>query len=237
MEPIFDIHGLFSVTLGFSKGLWLLIGAIAFALLCLLFMGAVRSGRVKARQSFVEAGLVALWYCAVFALSLITYWPKGTPLWTPSSPMPLWLGSAAVLTLVLLWIYLRRKKRFADQVSATAIRRSAADSGAGKYARALLFGGSLVLAVLAGVSSAVFPDPCFDWLVPLLLVVVFQLFVSLTGWRIWYMLGALCILAFAFLSMQQSLALDGFGNTPILAAFPVYLSVVLPMITLTFLKK
>lgn len=239
MKPVFDIRGFLTDTLGFSKGLWMLIGAIAFALLCLVFTGAVRRGKVKARQTFIEAGLVAIWHAAVFVLSLITFWPKGEPIWHPGNPMILWLISAAVLLVVLCWIYLQRKKRFADEVSATAIRRSAAGSGAGKYARALLFGGSLILAILSGISIALSygGSSWLVWLVPLVLVVLFQLLASLTGWRIWHALGALCVLAFAVLSMQQTLAVSGFGFTPLLAGIPVYLSVILPMITLTFLKQ
>ena len=236
MKPIYDIYSFLTQNIGFSKGLWILIGAIAFALLCLLFIGLVRSGKVKAGQTFIEAGLVAIWHSGVFALSLLTFWPKGEPLWRPSNPVLVWLVVAAVLLVVLTWIYLHRKKRFADRVSATAIRRSAAGSGAGKYARALLLGGSLVLAVLAGVSCLVSKGVGFSWLIPLVIVVVFEWLAVLTRWRIWHFLGALCVLAFVVLSMQQLLSMNGFSVTPLLAGIPVYLSVILPMFTLTFLK-
>ena len=50
MKTIFDINSYLINTLGFSFGLWVLIGAILFALLCLCFLLAVRNGRVKGGQ-------------------------------------------------------------------------------------------------------------------------------------------------------------------------------------------
>ena len=60
MKPIFNINEWIGRTLGFSNGLWILIAAVLFALLCLSFIGAVRGGRVKGRQMFIETGWTAL---------------------------------------------------------------------------------------------------------------------------------------------------------------------------------
>lgn len=240
MQPIVDIYGFLKGNLAFSQGLWLLIKSLAFALLCLLFIGSLRNGRVKGRQTFIEAGLVALWYVVALLLGMVTFntlSEKGNqvfhPLWTPAYPALVWCIAAAILLVVLVWIYLKRKKKFADQVSSTAIRRSAAWSGAGKYARALLFGGLLVMSLLSWVGS----KGSFATLIPLVATELFLLLAALTRWRIWYALGALVIAAFAVLLMQQVLALEGFGVTPLISFIPLYLSVILPLITLTFLKK
>ena len=55
MKSIFDINSYLINTLGFSHGLWALIGAIVFALLCLCFLMTVRNGRVKGGQMLREA--------------------------------------------------------------------------------------------------------------------------------------------------------------------------------------
>lgn len=225
MQPIIDIYGFLKGNLAFSQGLWLLLKSVAFALLCLLFIGALRNGRVKGRQTFIEAGIVALWTAGVFGLSLIP--------WDPAYPALVWCVAAGILLVVLVWIYLKRKKKFADQVSSTAIRRSAAWSGAGKYARALLFGGLLVMSLLSWVGS----KGSFAMLVPLVAAELLLLLAALTRWRLWYVLSALLQAAFAVLLMQQVLACEGFGVRGLLALIPVFLSVILPLITLTFLKK
>lgn len=236
MSSIFNINSLLINWTGFSNGLWVLIGAILFALLCLFFLFAVRKGRVKPRAMLVEAGWMLLWYFGVVALSLLTYRPGGEALWTPEKPVWLWCPAALVLLLGFLWYFLRRRKRFADQVSANAIRRSAAGSGASKFCHALLFAGALV-ATLVSIIRVACGDSILHLLVPMFVTVLTLLLFSLTGWKLWYALGGLLILCYAFFWMQSVLAFDGFGYTPLLAMIPLFLSMALPMFSLAFYKQ
>ena len=105
MKSIFDINGFISKSLGFSDGLWLLIAAIVFALLCLCFVLAVRDGRVKGRSMFLETGWTALWYFGLLALSLFTCWPFGDKqaLWTPSRPALVWCVAAVAVAGADTW--------------------------------------------------------------------------------------------------------------------------------------
>ena len=235
MKSIFDINSLLINKLAFSNGLWVLIGAIVFALLCVLFLISVRNGRVKPRTMLVETGWMLLWYFGILALSLLVYWPKGEALLQPANPVWVWCPAAVVILLGFLWYFRKRRKRFVDQVSANAIRRSAVGSGAAKYAYALLFAGSLVATVVCVVRVAC-GDSILHLLIPMCLTFLTLLLFSLTRWKAWFVLGGLLILAYAFLWMQSVLTFSGFGYAPLLAMIPLFLSWILPMFSLAFYK-
>lgn len=236
MQAIFDINSLLINKLALSNGAWVLIGAVLFALLCVFFLLAVRSGRVKPRTVFVEAGWMLLWYFGIQALSLLVYWPKGEAILKPGNPLWVWAPAALVITLGFLLYFLKRRKHFVDQVTANAIRRSAAGSGASKYAYALLFAGSLVASILCVIRVAC-GDSILHLLVPMAVTVLTLLLFSLTQWKFWFALGGIVILAYAFLWMQAVLTYEGFGFTPLLAMLPLYLSTALPMLSLAFFKQ
>lgn len=238
MKSIFDINGFISKSLCFSDGLWVLIAAILFALLCICFVLAVRDGRVKGRQMFIETGWTALWYFGLMALSLFTFWPFGDKkaLWPPARPELVWCVAGVVVIALYILYFRRRKKRAADKVSATAIRRSAAGSGAAKYCYALLFAGMLVSSVICGV-RAVAGDSLFHLLVPMCTVVLVLLLFYLTHWRVWFLLGGVIVLAYAVLMLQNVLAVTSFAYTPLLAMLPLYLSSILPLFSLSFINQ
>lgn len=238
MKSIFDINGFISRSLGFSDGLWVLIAATLFALLCICFVLAVRDGRVKGRQMFIETGWTALWYFGLMALSLFTFWPFGDKkaLWPPARPELVWCVAGVVVIALYILYFRRRKKRAADKVSATAIRRSAAGSGAAKYCYALLFAGMLVSSVICGV-RAVAGDSLFHLLVPMCTVVLVLLLFYLTHWRVWFLLGGVIVLAYAVLMLQNVLAVTSFAYTPLLAMLPLYLSSILPLFSLSFINQ
>lgn len=232
MKPIFDINGYLVDKLAFSNGLWLLIASIAFALLCVCFVFAVGRGRLKARQMFVETAWVALWYYGFLALSLITLFPKEKPLWQPANPLPVWCGAAGVAFLGFLLYFFKRKKHFIQMSSATAIRKSAAASGAARFCYALLFSAMLVSAVICGIRIAM-GDSIFHLLVPMVLVALALLLHGFTHWRIWFVLAALAIVAYDFLMVQNVLAVTNFGYFPLVAMIPLQLAVILPLLSLS----
>lgn len=238
MKSIFNINGWIADKLAFSYGLWLLIAAVVFALLCLCLVIAVRSGRLKARQMFIETGWTALWYFGFVALSFLFRWPFGAKkaLIPAGSPTLVWCILAAVALVSYIWYFRRRRKKSADMVSATAIRRSAAGSGAAKYCFALLFSGMLVSSVICGIRAAG-GDSIFHLVLPMLVVVVSLLLFYLTRWRVWFCLGAVAILAYALFFMQNCLAETSFMYYPLVAMIPLYLAAILPMFSLTFIKQ
>jgi hypothetical protein len=236
MRSIFDINSLLVNKLGFSNGLWVLIGAILFALLCVFFLLAVRSGRVKARTMLVETGWILLWYFGIQALSLLVYWPKGEALLKPGNPVWVWCPAAVVILLGYILFFRKRRKHYVDQVTANAIRRSAAGSGASKYCYALLFAGSLVATGICIVRVAC-GDSILHLLVPMFITVLTLLLFSLTQWKFWFALGGVLILVYAFFWMQNVLVYAGFGYTPLLSMIVLFLSLSLPMLSLAFFKQ
>ena len=237
MKSIFDINSYLINTLGFSHGLWALIGAIVFALLCLCFLMTVRNGRVKGGQMLREAFWMAVWYYGIAALTAVTFLPdRVNPLWQPSHPMPVWGIAAVVIILLFFWYFLKRKKRFSDRVSAYSVRRSAAGSGAAKYCHALLFGGMLLAFVIAGIRVAC-GDSIVHLILPMAIVVLTLLLHFLTQWKFWYGLGGLLIACYAVLVIQNSLTYSNFSFFPSLPLVVLYLSSVLPLFSLAFNKS
>ena len=80
-------------------------------------------------------------------------------------------------------------------------------------------------------------DSLFHLLVPMLTVVLTLLLNRLTRWRFWFFLGSLVLLVYAVLMIQNVLALTNFSYTPLLAMIPLFLSAILPMGALAFIKQ
>ena len=236
MKTIFDINHFITSHLGFSQGLWALIASILFALLCLGFVFTVRAGRMKVRMFWTESVWMLVWYFGIFALSFITFSPEGDPLWKPQSPALVWLIAAVLSIFLFAWYFLKRKKHFSDLVSSTAIRRSAAGSGASKYCYALLFAGMLVSVFICGLRLGC-GDSIVHLAVPMLLVVFGVILYSLTGWRFWYLLNGILLVVYAFFTLQHIVAETQFAYTPAVALFPLYLSAILPLFFLGLQKK
>ena len=237
MKTIFDINGFIDKTLGFSGGAWALTAAILFALLCFCFVLTVRNGRMKPRTCWIESLWLALSYAFLMLLGRAAWAPEGgKQLWQPSNPMLVWLIAAVVIIALCIWYFRRRKKFFADLVSATAIRRSAAGSGASKYCYALLFASMLVSCVICGLRIGC-GDSVIHLVVPMAAVVLLILLNALTGWRFWYLIGAVLLIVYNLLWIQNVLVETHFGYMPLLAMIPLCLANILPLFSLGTMKK
>lgn len=237
MKVYFDINNFISSKLAFSDGMWLLTASIVFALLCFCFVLTVRRGRMKPRTFFIETGWTALWYASLVGLGRLAWAPEGSaPLWKPDNPMLVWLLAAVVIIILYIWYFHRRKKHFSDLASATAIRRSAAGSGASKYCYALLFAGMFVSSVICGLRFGC-GDSVVHLLVPMVIVLLALLLYLLTSWQLWYVLGAVCLLFYDLVWMQALLARTQFNYMPLLAMIPLSLSAILPLFSLGLSKK
>ena len=237
MKTIFDINGFITSTLGFSYGRWALTVAILFAVLCLCLLLTVRGGRMKVRDFGKEAVGLALWCIVVWGLARLAWAPVGgRTLWQPTQPMLVWLIAAVLIIVLFVWYFRRRRKRYADLVSATAIRRSAAVSGASKFCYALLFAAMLLCSVGCGV-GLVCGESVVALAVPMLVVALALLLYAFTALRLWYLIGAVLLLAYDFLWMQQALAASHFAFMPLLAMLPLCLACILPLFSLALLKK
>ena len=186
---------------------------------------------------FFSFGWLTLAYFVLMGLGILTCESPflKQPLWKPQSPVLYFSVASLVIIVVFVWIFFSRRKRFADRVSATAIRRSAAGSGAAKYAYAVLFAGMLLSSLICGLRFGC-GDSFIHLLVPMAIVTVALLLFLLTHWKFWYVLGSLALLIYAFLTIQSELAETQFTYTPLLALIPLYLAAILPLGSLGFQK-
>ena len=80
-------------------------------------------------------------------------------------------------------------------------------------------------------------DSIFHLIAPMALVVLTLLLNRLTRWRFWFFLGSLLLLCYAVLMIQNALAATNFTYTPLLAMIPLFLSAILPLGALAFIKQ
>ena len=94
----------------------------------------------------------------------------------------------------------------------------------------------LISCVIAGLRFGC-GDSVVHLVVPMSLVVLSLLLYMLTGWRFWYLLNGILLAGYAFLMLQNMLAVTQFGYFPLLAMIPLYLSSILPLLSLGVQKK
>ena len=237
MKSWFNINEWIISNSGFTNAVWAIVFGVLFILLSLFFFAALRGGRVKGRQMLTEAGWTALWYYGAVLLSFLVYWPFGdkTPLLKPANMALVWICAAIVITFIYVMYFRKRKKHFSDQVSSTAIRKSAAGSGASKYCYALLYAGMLVSSFIS-ILRVVSGDSIIHLLFPMLTVVLALLLYGLTHWRFWYLFASLLILVYVVLMIQNVLAATSFAYAPVIAMIPLFLSAILPLCSLALIK-
>ncbi len=222
--------------LSVGKGVGLLLNAVASALYCLALSFSVVSGRNKLKASFGKASVIALWSVVLgLAGKFVSEYllPGGSPLVLP-------LSMAGILAVTLI-IYLKCRKRAADKVSSTAIRKSAAVSGQLKYTYPVLYG-ALTVMMAADIIHYSVTFRGVSWnqetLIPLVVTLI-----SLILWRIVKWRGPLAI-AVATDIFYLSALLHAFDYTcgfqalgASLAAFLVFVSVIIPISDLYFRKE
>ena len=212
-----------------GKGVRILLNAVAFALYCLILCFSVMSGRNKPRASFRKALEIAVW-CAFLGLAgkfaydyLI---PEGNPVILPVS--------IAVILTVFIAVYFKLRKKEADKVSSTAIRKSAVASGQLKHTYTVLYGALTVMMAADIIHFAVTLGGDTwngDTLIPLAVTLLSVILWRLVKWR--------GILAFAvvtnLLFAAKLIFVNALGVS--LAASLVFVSVVLPLADLYCRKE
>ncbi|MBR5735829.1 MAG: hypothetical protein IKX60_03430 [Bacteroidales bacterium] len=164
--------------------IWL---AVAFALMCFLFVTTVVSGRIKAGEAVLKF-LRNLLFCAI---SVLVAWLASLLSARISDGKMSELLFMAVFLAVLLIFgvqYMVGSSKAAKLASANSLRKSAAGAGTIRYDYASLFGASMLAALLAIVGLVLKVD-----VKPLLVVfsataIAFLLW-RLTGWRGWLMIA------------------------------------------------
>jgi len=192
---------------GFNGGLIYLFNAIAVAGVLLSFSISMLSGRVKGVSVLKRAG-VTLLNCFVVVII-------GTLLaWLLSRYVANYFNvtvTAILIVLLTLGVFLSysfKRKRFSNELSANAVRKSAVSNGQIKFGFTHLYSSLLAFIVVGGVYLAVEGNN---------ILFLFSLMVTFTGllfwkffkWRGWFLLSFLSIV-FVSVSFFKPLIIEYF---------------------------
>lgn len=212
-----------------GKGTRILFNAVAFALYCLILCFSVMSGRNRPGTSFRKALEIAVW-CAFLGLAgklagdyLI---PEGNP-----AVLPVFI---AVILTIFIAVYFKLRKKEADKVSSTAIRKSAEASGQLKHTYTVLYGALTVMMAADIIHFAVTLGGDTwngDTLIPLTVTLLSVILWRLVKWRGILIVAVVTDLLFA----AKLILINALGVS--LAVSLVFVSVVLPLVDLYCRKE
>lgn len=225
--------------LSFSKGGYLLANSIVLALFCLIFVFAVISGRIRPIKVLIASAKLFLWAIVAFGIGELIAWLICLITGAKFSFMGIvrgvqfdeWvmIGTAVITALIVLFCFITGRKRSADRISATAIRKSAAASGATKYSYNLLYGSMLLLLLLSAILLLII-DENFFFVLPLALAAASMFLWRVTTWRGWLLVAIVITLlhAFSFLYIVIiALTMGALGVLPFFIL--IYLALLLPL--------
>ena len=223
----------------FSKGGYLLVNSIILALFCLIFSFAVISGRIRPLKVLVASAKILLWALTALIIGELIAWVISMIVGAKFSIMGVvrgvqfdeWvmIGTAAATALIVTICFLWGRKRSADRISSTAIRKSASTSGATKYSYNLLFGAMLLMLLLSAVLLLTIGENFF-FALPLGLAAASLFLWRITTWRGWLLPAIVVILlhAFSFLYVViTALTMGALGVLPLFIV--IYLALLLPL--------
>ena len=231
IAAIFTLYrGLWSIpAISVGRGVRILLNAVAFALYCLVLCFSVISGRNKPSASFRKALEIAVW-CAFLGLAGKF---AGEYLFPGVNPVIL-PASIAVILAIFIAFYFKLRKKEADKVSSTAIRKSAVASGQLKHTYTVLYGALTVMMAADILHFAVTLGGDAwngDTLIPLAVTLLAVIFWRLVKWR-----GILAVaVAVDLLFAARLIFVNTLGIS--LAVSLVFVSVVLPLADLYCRKE
>lgn len=213
----------------FSSGLNSLLNAIVFALFCISLTVSVKSGRNKLAVSSRKALLTAIWVLVLTVVGTVC-----SRLLDPGK-YGNWIVIAAdaVVCLLFVLIYFKRRNRYADMTTSNSIRRSATSSGQVKYALSVLYGSFMVMTLVQVVYFILtFKSPSGDMfvLLPLAASLLSVFLWRLSGWRGFLLVCAMAVLFFASVFLYGTYSNYGFDAAGEILSFTLlYLSLIVPL--------
>jgi len=173
-------------------GTWIWL-AVAFALMCFLFVTTVVSGRIKAKEAlmkfvrtfiFTVGCVLVAWVASLFIGKI------------ESNKMSEFLFLVVFLVALIVFgvQYMVGSSKAAKIASSNSLRKSAAGAGIVRYDYASLFGGAMLAALLI-IVGLIFKVDVKPLLVSFSLIAVAFLLWRLTGWRGWLMIAVAFIVA------------------------------------------
>jgi hypothetical protein len=233
--------------LNFSKGGYLLANSIVLALFCIIFSFALIGGRIRPLKVLVASAKVLLWAIVAFGIGELLAWVISLITGAKFSLMGIlrgvqfdeWvmIGTAVITALIAAICYFFGRKKSADRISSTAIRKSASASGATRFSYNLLYGAMLLLLFLSAVLLFTIGENFF-FVLPLGLAAASVFLWRVTNWRGWLLVAIVVTLlhAFSFLYIVIiSLTMGALGVLPLFIV--IYLALLLPLADLYTRKE
>ena len=182
-------------------GTWIWL-AVAFALMCFLFVLTVMSGRIKASEAFSKLLRNLLFFAVCVALAWGASLLAGRIEGSEMSGL-LFIGVFLAVIAIFGVQYLVGSSKAAKLASANSLRKSAAGAGAIRYDYASLFGGAMLVSLLLIAGLAFGVDVKILLMVFSLVGVAFLLW-RLTGWRGWLMIAVAYATALLFCRLDDA---------------------------------
>jgi hypothetical protein len=233
--------------LNFSKGGYLLANSIVLALFCIIFSFALIGGRIRPLKVLVASAKVLLWAIVAFGIGELLAWVISLITGAKFSLMGIvrgvqydeWvmIGTAVITALIVTICYFFGRKKSADRISSTAIRKSASASGATRYSYNLLYGAMLLLLFLSAVLLFTIGENFF-FALPLGIAAASVFLWKVTTWRGWLLVAIVVTLlhAFSFLYIVIiALTMGALGVLPLFIV--IYLALLLPLADLYTRKE
>lgn len=182
-------------------GTWIWL-AVAFALMCFLFVITVMSGRIKAGEAlnkFLRSLLFgAICVALAWGASLL-----GRNINDNKGAELLFIAVFLVTIAVFGVQYLVGSSKASKLASANSLRKSAAGAGVIRYDYASLFGGAMFSSILLIAGLAFGVEVKILLMVFSLIGIAFLLW-RLTGWRGWLMIATACATALLFCKLDDT---------------------------------
>ena len=229
-DPSFNFH-----QKELSLGLKTLFNAVTFMLYCIVLIFSIIGGKSRFVQSAVKGLKILIWLLILYiAGTLATRFVK-----TSMPSLVTWI-STGVVGAVFIWRYFARRRRFANEVSGSSIRRSASGVGEVKYARTMLHGAllaAMAVTVLFFFLTLKSGDNYFI-LAPLGSILLCMILRKFCRWRGWLLVAIVSVTAQAIVFIYGTWAAYKFGALASALAFSLlYLALLVPLCDLYCRKE
>lgn len=188
-----------------NGGLMLLLCSVTLALVCLELCVAVSRGRLAARPVITAACRALL---AVACALLLGFVVSVVPLAGIRVKIVYWLLMAVVLAAVIV-IYVAGERKRVRAATANALRRSAGNTAAVRYAKGWIYGTCITLLIAAAVAYFCGAAQYYRLVFPVAMVAVALLLARLVLPRFWYAVAAAGVLLFFAVVLSSEIIAAG----------------------------
>lgn len=212
----------------FTSGFNILLNSLTFAFFCLTLILGVVSGRAKMSVFARKSLILAIWVLLVAVIGTVC-----SRYLKPSGfENAIVLASDILVILLLIFVYFKRRNRYAEMIASNSIRKSAEGAGKIRYAFSLLYGSILVQTVVLIVYFILTYHKANDLFImaPLAGILLSMVLWYVVKWRGFLLLGYMWTLLCAGVYLYGTLMSYHFSALGEILAFTLlYLSSLVPL--------